>query len=70
LLLVGFRERGSAEGATSLESLVPGRRLADLPEEALQAALDRAKAPPATGQRRPFFEDSDPTRRSGPTSEY
>jgi len=75
LMLVGFRERGSAEGATVpeetvLESTVPGRRLADVTEDALQAALDRAKPPPTAGQRRPFFEDSDPTRRSGPTSEY
>jgi hypothetical protein len=75
LMLVGFREQGPAEGATVLEgrvleSTVPGRRLADLTEEALQAALERAKPPLTGGQKRPFFEDSDPTRRSGPTSEY
>jgi hypothetical protein len=69
-MLVGFRERGSPEGAAALESTVPGRRLADLTEDALQAALERAKAPPAAGQKRPFFEDFDPTRRSGPASEY
>jgi hypothetical protein len=71
LMLVGFweRGRGSAEGP-AMESTVTGRRLADLPEEALQAALARAKPLLATGQRRPFFEDSDPTRRSGPVSEY
>ena len=70
LMLVGFRERDSPEGTPGLESTVPGRRLADLTEEALRAALDRAKPPPPAGQKRPFFEDLDPTRRSGPTSEY
>ncbi len=70
LLLLGFWPNGPAAGAPALEAMVAGRRLEDVPEEALQAALDRAKAPPVAGQRRPFFEDSDPTRRSGPTSEY
>jgi hypothetical protein len=70
LMLVGFRELGSGADDPGLETMVPGRRLADLTEEALQAALDRAKAPPEAGLKRPFFEDSDPTRRSGPGSEY
>jgi hypothetical protein len=69
-MLVGFRERGAPEDAPHLESLVPGRRLTDLPEGVLEAALGRAKPPPAAGTKRPFFEDSDPTRRSGPPSEY
>jgi hypothetical protein len=69
-MLVGFRKQGSPEGDPGLETTLPGRRLADLTEEVLQAALDRAKPPPAAGERRPFFEDSDPTRRSGPASEY
>ena len=71
LMLVGFWQRGpEAADGPPLESMVAGRRLADLPEEALLAALARAKPPPAVGQRRPFFEDADPTRRSGSASEY
>jgi hypothetical protein len=71
LMLVGFWERGpEADEAPAMESTVPGRRLADLSEETLRAALARAKPPLAAGQRRPFFEDADPTRRSGPGSEY
>lgn len=70
LILLGFREKGSPPGAQSLECTVPARRLADLSEEALRAALARAKAPPAPDQRRPFFEEADATRRSGPSSEY
>ena len=71
LMLVGFWQRGlEAADGPPLESTVAGRRLADLPEEALQAALARAKPRPAAGQRRPFFEDADPTRRSGSASEY
>ena len=70
LILVGFRERASASDVHTLESTVPGRRLADLTADALEAALARAKAPPAPDQRRPFFEDADAPRRSGPASEY
>jgi hypothetical protein len=70
LMLVGFRAKGSAEGAHTLEALVPARRLADLSAEALEAALARAKAPGAPDQRRPFFAEADATRRSGRTSEY
>ena len=70
LMLVGFWEGGPPEGPPALESILAGHRLADHPEEALRAALERAKPPPVAGPRRPFFEDADPTRRSGPGSEY
>jgi len=70
LILLGFRERGAAADSHTLECTVPARRLADLSAEALEAALVRAQAPPAPGQRRPFFEEADTTRRSGPASEY
>jgi len=70
LMLLGFRERESASDAHTLEAVVPARGLADLTTEALEAALARAKAPPAPDQRLPFFEEADATRRSGPTSEY
>jgi hypothetical protein len=70
LLLLGFRERESAGEAHTLECTVPGRRLEDLTAEALEAALARAKAPPAPDRPRPFFEDADATRRTGSASEY
>jgi hypothetical protein len=70
LLLVGFWERGSAAAAPSLECMLPARRLADVPEEALQSALDRAKPPRLAGHRPPFFEDADATRRPGGGGEY
>jgi hypothetical protein len=70
-MLVGFWERAPEAGERpAMEGMVAGGRLADLPEEALQEALARAKPPNLTGQRRPFFEDSDATRRSGSSSEY
>jgi hypothetical protein len=70
LMLVGFRKLGSEAGDPGVEATIPGRRLTDLTEDALLAALDQAKAPPTPGLKRPFFEDSDPTRRSGAASEY
>jgi hypothetical protein len=70
LLLLGFREAGKAPSEHTLESTVAARRLANLSAEGLLAALERAKAPPQHGQRRPFFEEADNTRRSGPASEY
>jgi hypothetical protein len=69
-MLVGFWDAAAGAEAHTLESTVAGRRLTDLSEEALLDALARAKTPPVAGQRRPFFDDSDPTRRSGPASEY
>jgi hypothetical protein len=70
LLLLGFREAGAASAEHALESTVAARRLASLTPEALSEALERAKAPPIPGQPRPFFEEADSTRRSGPASEY
>jgi hypothetical protein len=69
LLLLGFREAGKAPSEHTLESTVAARRLANLSPEGLLAALERAKAPPPE-QPRPFFEEADNTRRSGPASEY
>ncbi len=70
LILVGFRPRESASEAPTLECLLPARRLSDLSAEALEAALAAAKAPPPPDERRPFFDEADATRRSGPASEY
>lgn len=70
LMLVGFWPDGSAAAAPTLEAVLAARRLEDVPEETLRSALARAKEPPPAGQRRPFFEDADSTRRSGGGSEY
>jgi hypothetical protein len=69
-MLVGFWENGSTAPTPALECTLPARRLADVPEEALEAALGRAKAPTAAHQRRPFFDDAGPPRPSGSGGEY
>jgi hypothetical protein len=62
LLLVGFRQDGAQE--PTLEALVAGRVLADVPDDALEGALARAGEHPAPLRKTPFFEDADGARRS------
>jgi hypothetical protein len=70
LLLLGFREAGSASPEPTLEGLVAARSLGELSEGSLLAALERARPPRGADQRRPFFEEVDSPRRGGPASEY
>ncbi|HET9949420.1 MAG TPA: hypothetical protein VFQ22_10905 [Longimicrobiales bacterium] len=65
LLLLGFFEEGAAAGAQpAMEALVVGRRLADLDEATLAEAFARA-APPPSGPKRGFFQDTDTGRGRG-----
>ncbi len=62
LMLLGFSP--ASPGAASLEALVAGRSLVDLPQGELESALMRAQEPPAVDRRPPFFEDADGARGS------
>lgn len=61
LMLLGFWE-GPSEGPPPREKLVVGRRLADLAEDALRAALADAAPPRDPGRRRAFFPEADQGR--------
>ncbi len=64
LMLLGFSPEIAETSAPTLEATVAGRSLGELSQEALEAALVRAVAPPTDTRRRPFFEDADHDGRS------
>jgi hypothetical protein len=62
LMLLGFSS--DPPGAARLEAMVAGRSVLDIPQEALESALARAREPVPGDRKRPFFEDADGARGS------